>query len=157
MTHAHKPTQTHTGMAYAVIANLPAIWGLYASTVAGFVYALFGGSGQLSMGAVVLVRLGVDLYMWFIYVGCSNQSINRTSHTPTPNPNTTPQVSLFMSEAYSNMGVPLVSKDKDPVLNHQAQYHTYVRCQMAAVVSLGAAVRCVAFYFMPGLHIKIIT
>lgn len=42
-------------MAYAVIANLPPIYGLYASTVAGFVYALFGTSGQLSIGAVVLV------------------------------------------------------------------------------------------------------
>lgn len=48
-------------MAYAVIANLPPIYGLYASTVAGFVYALFGSSGQLSMGAVVLVRARMAL------------------------------------------------------------------------------------------------
>jgi hypothetical protein len=46
-----------------------------------------------------------------------------------------------MSETYTKLGVPLVSKDKDPVLNAQAQYHTYVRCELAAIISFAAAVR----------------
>ena len=123
------------GMAYAVLSSLPPIYGLYASTIvscplmffgagslndrvthkltapqpswrpqAGYVYTLFGTSGQLTIGPVALV-------------------------------------SLFMSTTYNTLGIPLTTKDKDPVLNAQAQYHTYVRCEIAAVVSFAAAVR----------------
>lgn len=42
-------------MAYAVLAGLPPIYGLYAITVAGYVYSLFGTSGQLAIGPVILV------------------------------------------------------------------------------------------------------
>lgn len=46
-----------------------------------------------------------------------------------------------MSETFNQLGIPLSLSDKDPALNQQAQYHTYVRCQIAAVVSFAAAVR----------------
>ncbi|EWM24464.1 sulfate transporter [Nannochloropsis gaditana] len=91
------------GMAYAALSNLPPIYGLYASTIAGYVYTFFGTSGQLTLGPVALV-------------------------------------SLFMSETFTSLGIPLTEKDKDPILNAEAQYHTFVRGQMAAVVSFGAAV-----------------
>jgi MFS superfamily sulfate permease-like transporter len=38
------------------MASLPPIYGLYAATVAGYVYSLFGTSGQLTLGPVALVR-----------------------------------------------------------------------------------------------------
>jgi SulP family sulfate permease len=43
-------------MAYAMIAALPPIIGLYTASVAPFVYALLGTSQQLSVGPVSLVR-----------------------------------------------------------------------------------------------------
>jgi hypothetical protein len=66
-----------------------------------------------------------------------------------------------MSETYTKLGVPLVSKDKDPVLNAQAQYHTYVRCELAAVISFAAAVSagdadtrvCVCMYTYMLIHV----
>ena len=42
-------------MAYAVLSSLPPIYGLYTSTIAGYVYTLFGTSGQLTLGPVALV------------------------------------------------------------------------------------------------------
>lgn len=45
------------GMAYALIAGLPAIYGLYASLVPLVVYALFGTSRQLAVGPVAMVSL----------------------------------------------------------------------------------------------------
>ncbi len=45
------------GMAYAMIAGLPAIYGLYASLVPLAVYALFGSSRQLAVGPVAMVSL----------------------------------------------------------------------------------------------------
>ncbi len=51
--HHHPPTP---GMAYATLSSLPEIYGLYASTIAGYVYAFFGTSGQLTLGPVALVR-----------------------------------------------------------------------------------------------------
>jgi len=108
-------------MAYAVIANLPPIFGLYASTVTGFVYAPFGTSGALSIGAVILV-------------------------------------SLFMSETYTNLGIPLTSKDKDPILNHQDHYHTYVREEVAAIVSFAVAILlCGMALFRVGSLMKFIS
>lgn len=45
------------GMAYAMIAGLPPIYGLYAGIVPMFLYSLFGTSRQLSVGPVALVSL----------------------------------------------------------------------------------------------------
>ncbi|MFP4229338.1 MAG: SulP family inorganic anion transporter [Salinivenus sp.] len=45
------------GMAYALIAGLSPIYGLYASLVPLVVYALFGSSRQLSVGPVAMVSL----------------------------------------------------------------------------------------------------
>jgi sulfate permease, SulP family len=45
------------GMAYAVLAGLPPVAGLYASTVPLLVYALFGSSRQLAVGPVAIVSL----------------------------------------------------------------------------------------------------
>ncbi|MEM9822577.1 MAG: solute carrier family 26 protein, partial [Bacteroidota bacterium] len=45
------------GMAYAMLAGLPPIYGLYASTIPLFVYAVFGTSRQLAVGAVAMVAL----------------------------------------------------------------------------------------------------
>lgn len=45
------------GMAYAMLAGLPPIIGLYASTVPLIVYALFGTSRQLAVGPVAMVSL----------------------------------------------------------------------------------------------------
>ncbi len=45
------------GMAYALLAGLPPIYGLYASIVPLFLYAIFGTSRQLSVGPVALVSL----------------------------------------------------------------------------------------------------
>ncbi len=45
------------GMAYAMLAGLPPIVGLYASTVPLIVYALFGSSRQLAVGPVAMVSL----------------------------------------------------------------------------------------------------
>jgi SulP family sulfate permease len=43
-------------MSYALLGNLPPIMGLYAATIAGYVYTLLGSSGQLTIGPVALVR-----------------------------------------------------------------------------------------------------
>lgn len=45
------------GMAYAMIAGLPAIYGLYASIVPLIIYAIFGTSRQLAVGPVAMVSL----------------------------------------------------------------------------------------------------
>ena len=45
------------GMAYAMLAGLPPIYGLYASTLPLIVYALFGTSRQLAVGPVAMVAL----------------------------------------------------------------------------------------------------
>lgn len=53
------------GMAYALIAGLPPVYGLYASLVPQLVYAVFGTSRQLSVGPVamdsLLVATGVSV------------------------------------------------------------------------------------------------
>lgn len=45
------------GMAYAMLAGLPPIYGLYASTIPLILYAVFGTSRQLSVGPVAMVAL----------------------------------------------------------------------------------------------------
>ena len=45
------------GLAYALIAGLPPIYGLYAALVPIIVYAFFGTSGQLAVGPVAMVSL----------------------------------------------------------------------------------------------------
>ena len=45
------------GMAYAMIAGLPPIHGLYASTIPLVLYALLGTSRQLAVGPVAMVSL----------------------------------------------------------------------------------------------------
>jgi len=45
------------GLAYALIAGLPPIYGLYAALVPVLIYALFGTSGQLAVGPVAMVSL----------------------------------------------------------------------------------------------------
>lgn len=45
------------GMAYALLAGLPPIYGLYASTIPLIIYAIFGTSRQLAVGPVAMVSL----------------------------------------------------------------------------------------------------
>lgn len=45
------------GMAYAMLAGLPPVIGLYAATIPAIIYALFGTSRQLSVGPVALVSI----------------------------------------------------------------------------------------------------
>ena len=45
------------GMAYALVANLPAQYGLYSATIPIFVYAIFGTSRQLAVGPVAIISL----------------------------------------------------------------------------------------------------
>ena len=44
-------------IAYALLAGLPPIYGLYSSTMTVFVYSLFGSSGQLSVGPAAMISL----------------------------------------------------------------------------------------------------
>jgi len=45
------------GMAYASIAGLPAVYGLYSSIIPLLIYAIFGTSRQLAVGPVAMVSL----------------------------------------------------------------------------------------------------
>ena len=45
------------GMAYAIVAGLPPITGLYASVLPMIIYALIGGSPTLSIGPVALISM----------------------------------------------------------------------------------------------------
>ncbi|MEM8526415.1 MAG: solute carrier family 26 protein [Bacteroidota bacterium] len=45
------------GMAYALLAGLPPIYGLYAGIIPTLIYAIFGTSRQLSVGPVALVSI----------------------------------------------------------------------------------------------------
>ena len=54
------------GMAYAMLAGLPPVYGLYVSTIPVIIYALFASSRHLSTGPVAITSLlvvsGVSLY-----------------------------------------------------------------------------------------------
>ena len=52
------------GMAYAMLAGLPPVFGLYAATIPLIVYALFGSSRHLSIGPVAMVSL-------LVFMSCS--------------------------------------------------------------------------------------
>ncbi|MDG5786083.1 sulfate permease [Evansella sp. AB-P1] len=52
------------GMAYAMLAGLPPVFGLYASTFPLIIYALYGSSRHLSVGPVAIVSL-------LVYTGIS--------------------------------------------------------------------------------------
>ena len=54
-------------MAYAMLAGLPPVIGLYSSTVPLIIYALFGSSRQLAVGPVAMVSL-------LVFVGASKMS-----------------------------------------------------------------------------------
>ena len=45
------------GMAYAMLAGMPPIYGLYASIIPLVLYAIFGTSRQLAVGPVAMVAL----------------------------------------------------------------------------------------------------
>ncbi|MBL8322688.1 MAG: sodium-independent anion transporter, partial [Acinetobacter sp.] len=45
------------GMAYAMLAGLPPIMGLYASMIPMIMYALIGGSTTLSIGPVAIISM----------------------------------------------------------------------------------------------------
>lgn len=49
------------GMAYAMLAGLPPVIGLYASTIPLIIYALFGTSRQLAVGPVAMISLLVSV------------------------------------------------------------------------------------------------
>jgi len=63
------------GMAYAMLAGLPPIYGLYASTVPLIVYALFGTSRKLAVGPVALDSLLVASGVGALAVGGSPEYI----------------------------------------------------------------------------------
>jgi len=52
------------GMAYAILAGLPPVVGLYAATIPLLVYGLLGSSPQLAVGPVAVVSL-------MVYTACS--------------------------------------------------------------------------------------
>ncbi len=45
------------GMAYAMLAGLPPITGLYASIIPIIIYAIIGGSPTLSIGPVAIISM----------------------------------------------------------------------------------------------------
>ena len=47
------------GMAYAMVAGLPPVMGLYASILPMIIYAMVGGSPTLSIGPVAIISMMV--------------------------------------------------------------------------------------------------
>lgn len=60
------------GMAYAIIAGLPSIYGLYAALIPPVIYAFFGSSYQLSIGPVATMSL-------LVFAGLSEMQLSGTS------------------------------------------------------------------------------
>ena len=63
------------GMAYAVLAGLPPIYGLYASTVPLVIYALLGTSRQLAVGPVAMISLLVSTGVGAVAVHGSSEFV----------------------------------------------------------------------------------
>lgn len=63
------------GMAYSMLAGLPPIYGLYASTIPLIIYALFGTSRQLAVGPVAMVALLISSGVGALAVIGSNEFI----------------------------------------------------------------------------------
>ena len=63
------------GLAYALIAGLPPIYGLYAALIPLIVYAMFGSSGQLAVGPVAMVSLLVAAGVGHLAEGGTEQYI----------------------------------------------------------------------------------
>lgn len=63
------------GMAYAMIAGLPPVYGLYASTLPLIIYALLGTSRQLAVGPVAMVSLLTASGIGAIHTGGMDQYI----------------------------------------------------------------------------------
>ena len=62
------------GMAYANLAGMPPVTGLYAAIVGIVAYALLGTSGSLAVGPVAITSL--------LTLSCSRSSLRRTRRTP---------------------------------------------------------------------------
>ena len=71
------------GLSYAILANLPAINGLYASIMPALMYTLFGSSMQLSVGAVAVVSLLVGQLIANNAPLCSYTAGTSTNGCPT--------------------------------------------------------------------------
>ncbi len=63
------------GMAYSMLAGLPPIYGLYASTIPLIIYAVFGTSRQLAVGPVAMVALLIATGVGHIATPGSDQFI----------------------------------------------------------------------------------
>lgn len=61
------------GMAYAVLAGMPPVYGLYTATVPVFIYALLGTSRHISMGPMAITSL---------LLGTSSQSLGYVDGSP---------------------------------------------------------------------------
>ncbi len=64
------------GMAYSMLAGLPPIYGLYASTLPLIIYAIFGTSRQLAVGPVAMVALLISSGVGAIAVPGSSEFIS---------------------------------------------------------------------------------
>ena len=58
------------GMAYAMLAGLPPIMGLYASILPMIIYALLGGSSTLSIGPVAIISMMTFATLTGLYRSC---------------------------------------------------------------------------------------
>lgn len=66
------------GMAYAMLAGLPPIYGLYASSIPLIIYAIFGTSRQLAVGPVAMVALLISSGVSALAVPGSSEFIEMT-------------------------------------------------------------------------------
>jgi SulP family sulfate permease len=68
------------GMSYAVLANLPPVWGLYTCIFPGFIYLLFGSTEVISFGVFAITSLLVGSS-----VSSSNELLKRELSSFNPN------------------------------------------------------------------------